>query len=181
MSALAWGRLTIAATAVGLVALAVGGSFVLFSPTTVVMIVRHAERAAEPRDDPPLTTEGNTRARMLVHVAGQAGVSAIFATEFVRTQQTVAPLATQLNIGVTAIPQADVNGLVAQIRALRGATILVAGHTHTIPDIIVGLGGPAPGTITEPEFDNFFVVILPRFGSARVVRLRYGEPPPPPP
>ena len=47
------------------------------APPTVVLLVRHAEKEAQPAQDPPLTDAGAARARALVAVARDAGVSAI--------------------------------------------------------------------------------------------------------
>src|SRR5688572_14937113 len=67
---------------------------------TTVLLVRHAEKAAQPADDPPLTAEGEARAQALVQVARDAGVTAIVTTQFQRTRLTGAPLAQAL--GITA-------------------------------------------------------------------------------
>src|SRR4051812_26478515 len=85
------------------------------TPPTVVLLVRHAEKAAPPAADPPLTTEGTARAAKLVRLARDSGAKTIYATEYLRTQQTVQPLAAQLGITVTPRPAADVEGVVADI------------------------------------------------------------------
>lgn len=148
----------------------------LYPVPTVVILVRHAERAAAPPGDPPLTGAGRQRAQTLVHVAGPAGVSAIFATEFQRTQQTVHPLAAQLGIPATVVSAADVNGLVSQMLSPRGRTVLAACHTDTIPRIIDALGGGTVEPVAETDFDILFVVVIPRAGRTRVVKLHYGDP-----
>ncbi len=53
-------------------------------PTTVI-VVRHAERAAVEGQDPPLSEAGEQRARALIEAVGDAGVRAIYATQFQRT------------------------------------------------------------------------------------------------
>ena len=60
--------------------------------STTVLLVRHAEKTSA-ATDPPLSVAGKARARVLAHVAGSAGVNAIYHTQFQRTQQTVKPLA----------------------------------------------------------------------------------------
>jgi broad specificity phosphatase PhoE len=164
-------------TSSALLAVLLAARLIPLNATTVVLIVRHAERAAAPPGDPPLTADGQQRAETLAHVAANAGVTAIFATELQRTQQTVQPLATQLGVSVTQIPAADVDALVDQIRAQQGTTVLVAGHTNTIPEIIQKLGGGTIPAIAETEFDNLFVLTIPRLGfTRRLVRLQYGNP-----
>jgi broad specificity phosphatase PhoE len=147
------------------------------SPPTIVLLVRHAEKAATPADDPPLTAEGAARAARLVHFARDAGVKAIYATQYLRTRQTVEPLATHLKIAVTQRPGADIDGLVAEIKGRpRGDVVLVAGHSNTIPEIIRKLGAPPVPAIAETEFDNLYIVTLPACGPAKALRLHLGEP-----
>lgn len=71
------------------------GYFCFYGPVTTVILVRHAEKMvlppSDPRsDDPPLSADGTTRAQTLAHVVGNAGIEVIFATEFQRTQMTIA-------------------------------------------------------------------------------------------
>ena len=73
------------------------------------------------------------------------------------------------------IAAADVVGLVTAIRdGHAGETVVVAGHSNTLPAIIAALGGPAGVEIADDDFDDLFVVTVPCGGDARVVRLRYG-------
>lgn len=170
-----WTRVTVSAMAVIVSAIMIYvGTLMFYNPTTVVIIVRHAERPAG--EDPPLTLEGEERAQTLAHVADRADVGAIFATQFRRTQQTVQPLAAQEGIAVISINKDDLDGLVAQINAPRGFAVLVAGHTDTIPELIQRLGGGNVGMIGETDFDNLFVVHIPRWGTPHVVILQYGRP-----
>src|SRR5215210_5157837 len=60
-------------------------------PSTVIL-VRHAERAAEPKADPLLTPEGQQRALDLAAALSGANVSSIITTHLQRTQLTGKPL-----------------------------------------------------------------------------------------
>src|SRR4029453_9075189 len=79
--------------------------FATFSrPVTTIILVRHAEKNIEPNNpNPNLSPAGQARAQELVRVLGNAGITAIYATQFVRTQQTAQPLATHLGLPVTQI------------------------------------------------------------------------------
>ncbi|MGH9371429.1 MAG: phosphoglycerate mutase family protein [Vicinamibacterales bacterium] len=169
-------RLRLAVATIALLALVAAAIVIFWNPRTDVLLVRHAERAAQAGNDPPLSMAGEQRAETLTHVAGDAGISAVFVSEFQRTQQTAAPLATALGLTPIEIPAADVAALVSEIRSRRGSTILVAGHSNTVPLIIDELGGGIVPAIAEPEFDNLYVLFIPRWGSPRLVRLKYGEP-----
>ena len=148
-----------------------------FYPVTTVLLLRHAEKSATPSNDPPLSEAGQARAQTLVHVAGEAGMTAIYTTEFLRTQQTVQPLATHLSLTINQVNVNDVEGLVYQVLSdQRGEIVMICGHSNTIPQIIEGLGGDLIPSIDENEYDNLFIVTIYGFGRATVVRLNYGSP-----
>lgn len=149
-----------------------------------VLLLRHAERAVAPADDPPLTPAGIERAHALVSVAGNAGVRAIFTTQYVRSVQTAKPLAHHLRITPTVMvvdpadPEAYAQELVASIRSASQETpVLVVSHTNTIPMIVAALGAAAIPPVSEAEFDKLFFIEAPkRSGRARIVQARYGAP-----
>lgn len=143
---------------------------------TVVIVVRHAEKASVPADDPPLTDAGRKRALALSHALSQAGVKAIFATQYQRTQQTVDPSAQAFKIGVTVIDATKSATLAGQVlEKHRGGVVLVAGHSNTIPDIIAALGGGHIPPIAESDYDDLFIVSIPGNGPSRVLHLQYGQ------
>jgi broad specificity phosphatase PhoE len=149
--------------------------------STTVILVRHAEKAAEPASDPGLSPAGEQRSRDLVQLARDAGVTAIITTQFARTRATAQPLATALGVKPdivdargTTHPQDVANA----IRMHAGASVLVVGHSNTIPAIIAALGAPQPPPICDAEYDNVYIVTLPASGTPRVIRARYGAPTP---
>jgi broad specificity phosphatase PhoE len=134
-------------------------------PTAI--LIRHADVDGH-GSDPELNAAGQARAQELVHVLGDAGVVAILITSLRRSQQTAAPVAAALGVDPTVADEVD--DVIAAIRSRkRGDTVLVVGHTNTVPEIIAGLGGPAGVTIGADEFDRLFVLC-----ERRVTRLRYG-------
>jgi 2,3-bisphosphoglycerate-dependent phosphoglycerate mutase len=152
------------------------GYWTTFSrPTTTVIVVRHAEKNNEPNNpNPDLTTVGQTRAQELARVLANSGVTTIFATQYGRTVQTVQPLAYALHISVTQVDAKNTAELIRQIDQHRGETILVSGHSNTVPGIIEALGGSRVPEIPDGEHDNLYVLSIYRYGKAKVLRLRYG-------
>src|SRR5688500_9156051 len=69
-----------------------------------VFLVRHAEKAAEPREDPPLTDVGRARADALARALGDSGVKAIYTSQYVRTRATAEPLAARLGLTPVVLP-----------------------------------------------------------------------------
>lgn len=140
-----------------------------------IYIVRHAERAS---DDPqsPLSAEGHARAARLADILRDAGITAIFVTEYERVAQTAQPTAARLGLTPRVNGADDTAALVKKVRALGpSARVLIAGHSDTVPEILAALGYATPVTIAKAEYDNLFIVIPGRTpGSSPVVlRLRY--------
>jgi broad specificity phosphatase PhoE len=145
-------------------------------PVTTVLIVRHAEKAIG-TPGVPLNEEGHARAQTLMHVAGDAGVAAVYASESLRNQQTVQPLADQLGVPVQVIAAADTEGLVDHLQSnYPGEVVVIAGHRNTIPAIIEELGGGTIRPIPDEDYDGLFVVTVSRFREAEVLHLNYGTP-----
>jgi phosphohistidine phosphatase SixA len=140
---------------------------------TTILLVRHADRQGSAD---ALSTAGTARAQDLARVLGKSGVSTIYTSEALRTQETAAPTASQLGITPVAVPAADVAGLVSTIRSSNiGQTVLVVGHSNTVPQIIAAFGGLAV-TIAETEFDDFYVLTLccSRWQTVKLTNLQYG-------
>jgi broad specificity phosphatase PhoE len=159
-------------------AVVVFGYYSTFSrPVTTVILVRHAEKKLEPNNpDPDLTPEGVERAQEIARVFGNAGINAIYATQYKRTQQTVRPLSDLIGVSVTVLESSQKDELIKRIQtSLRGQTIFVAGHNNTVPAIASELSGETFPVIPESEYDNLFIVTVYRFGKAKVVRLKYGK------
>lgn len=146
-------------------------------PTTV-LLVRHAEKAAEPASDPPLTPAGKKRALALVDTVRGAGIDAILSTEKLRTRQTVAPTAKLLGLEPQIVPMDDINGMAAAIWKLQGKTVLVGSHSGDSIELIEKLGAGKLPKLADHHYDNLFVITVEGPGKARVLRLKYGVPTP---
>jgi broad specificity phosphatase PhoE len=136
---------------------------------STIFIVRHAEKA-DATKDPDLSEAGRARAEALAKTLRDANITAIYATEFKRTQQTATPLAKALSITITTLPAKDNAALIAKLRASNG-NALVVGHGDTIPDLIKALGISDPINIGENDYDNLFAVVLDQ--KPHLIRLHY--------
>src|SRR5262245_7952006 len=74
------------------------------SSPTVVLLVRHAEKAAQPADDPPLTQNGRRRAEALAEVIKDAHPTAIITTQLHRTVETAQPSAAATGVTPEVVP-----------------------------------------------------------------------------
>lgn len=126
-----------------------------------IFVVRHAEREVAPAvgGDSNLSDVGRARAESLAKTLKDAGVAAVYATEFKRTQETAAPMAKAAGVNVTVIPAGDVATLAEKLRA-EHRNALVVGHSNTVPEILKALGISTPVSLGESDYDNLFVVIL---------------------
>jgi broad specificity phosphatase PhoE len=142
-----------------------------------VILVRHAElqgaAMAEPKNL-PLSEAGAQRAQRLASVLKDSGVSAIYVTDFARTQETADPLAKALGQQPTVLPKGDPKEMAERLRARHGTqTVLLVGHTDTLPGLMRALGYPADVKIEAQDYGNIFV-LAPRAGAEpTLVRLRY--------
>ncbi len=147
------------------------------APTTIIL-VRHAEKAGEPTDrDPELNEAGRQRAAALARVLGDANISAIYSTPYIRTEKTAAPLAEKLGLVVTITPisRTFVQDLASTLRSEHeGDTVVVVGHSNIVPQTITALGVPLEN-LEEHEDDWLFVVTLVGDGSASLTKLRFGR------
>ena len=150
--------------------------------TTTLIFVRHADKAELPADDPALSAAGQRRAvalaNALIDVDVVAGIDAIYATQFKRTQETAQPLAGRLQLPVSVEDASDIKGMLERVlSAHKGKIVLIVAHANTIPDLIAELGGSKNvPKIAEDEYDNLYIVSIPWFGKTKTLRLRYGTP-----
>ena len=142
-----------------------------------VILVRHAEKAATPANDPSLTPAGQARAQDLKARLAGAGVTLVIHSEARRTLETAKPTAAaaQAPMKQIAAGVADPIGpVVAAIRAAGAkATVLVVGHSNTIPAIARKLGDAAPPEIPESVYDTLIVIQMGK-PKPKVIHARYG-------
>ncbi len=170
------------------VALMVGG-FVLGAgtgpvaaqgPTTTVILVRHAEKAAQPEGDPHLSAEGRARADALARALKDAGVTAVITTQYRRTIETGAPTAEEFHltpevVSATSNVPEHASAVAEAVMKHAGGTVLVVGHSNTVAAIAQALGAPRPAELCDAEYDALFVVSVTAEGRATVVKARYGK------
>lgn len=147
---------------------------------TILLFVRHAEKASDGTRDPALLPVGVERANCLARVGRHLAVTHAFATDLRRTQQTLQPLADahQLSIEITAASASD--ALLAKLQSLPpGSVAIVAGHSNTLPELVSAFGVTLPdlddrGNIPEHEHDRLIEVVTTGAPNpALLLNLRY--------
>jgi phosphohistidine phosphatase SixA len=153
---------------------------------STAILLRHAEKATggDPKD-PSLSEAGVKRAKALAALLARSRATHLFATEFKRTQETLAPLAEATKVALTVVPGGKTAELAAKILDLPpGSVAVVSGHSNTIPALATLLGGALTGTEPSPqgpmlpdaEYGRIFVVTpgpILAAGKASVLELAY--------
>ncbi|MGE0710812.1 MAG: histidine phosphatase family protein [Planctomycetota bacterium] len=136
----------------------------------LVYAVRHAEKESKGRD-PALTEAGRTRAAALARMLADVPIEAVYSTDTLRTRGTAKPLcdAKQLE------PQLYEPGRLARaLVAGKARTVLVVGHSNTVPGLMAGLGGKPPAQLLSGYDDLFLAIVLP--GGTVLQQLHFGPP-----
>jgi broad specificity phosphatase PhoE len=174
-------QILIAIVFLGVVALSCPTSFASSGAgePTVIYLVRHAEKtvAASSQDpkNPHLNEDGVERAGDLVSHLRDAGVTGIYSTDYLRTIETVDPLAKHLDLKIETYDPGDLAGFAKKLRE-RPGRFVVAGHSNTNPTLVELLGGdPGPPIDEASEYDRLDILVIDD-GKTTTIRLRYGAP-----
>jgi phosphohistidine phosphatase SixA len=153
---------------------------------SLVILVRHAEKAAVPGDDPPLSELGHERASALAAALIASPPTSIIVSSRQRTAMTAEAVALKTGVKPQVISldgggAAHIAAVAAAVRAQRGV-VLVIGHSNTVPAIIKALGGPSLPDICDATYGHLFV-LKPASGAqpTSLVMSRFGAAEPAPP
>jgi broad specificity phosphatase PhoE len=144
-------------------------------PGTIFVLVRHAEKAADDPRDPGLSAAGKARAARLAVSLSDTPLRAVYATAYRRTRDTAEPPATAHGLQVVVYdarePAAD---FAARLRAAhRAGTVLVVGHSNTVPAIAAALCACPVAPMREDEFDRRIEIRVGPDGTASLSEYRY--------
>jgi broad specificity phosphatase PhoE len=158
--------------------------FVVFSTAVVAqekaittfILVRHAEKdLTQSTNDPDLSAEGKSRATRLGEIFKKADIAALYSTPYKRTQQTLEPLAKLLSLSVVSYQAMVKEDIDLMIQKHAGKTVLLSGHSNTIPHVINYLIGEEKyKPFTDDDYGNIVIVsFVERGKNAKVMWLRY--------
>ena len=144
----------------------------------LVIVVRHAEKAAEGGSDPSLSEAGRARAQALADALAMTTPNAIIVSSLKRTAETAAVVAAKSGVVPTVIAISGgakhVDDVAAAVRKATGV-VLVVGHSNTVPAIVTALGGPMLPDICDANYATMFVLTPRADGkAAQVVLAHYG-------
>lgn len=146
---------------------------------TKIYIVRHAERGAlNSNNDPEINEAGKARAGDLLRALQNEGIQKIYVSQYRRTQMTADSL--RITAGIDTVHYKADNSGDELINAIMqhsdfGKTILIIGHSNTIPKIIrkFGVLDYPQENIPDAGFDDLFLITY-KNEKARVKKTKYG-------
>ncbi len=154
--------------------LVVPPSSVLAQDDVVIYLVRHAERAEDGTDDPPISEEGEARAGLVADLLQDAGITQIHSTDYKRTRATAGPTATRTGLEVRSYDPRDLAAFARRLLATPGRH-LVVGHSNTTPALVRALGGDPGDPIEEMEYDRLYIIVADPDGVSTIL-MRFGAP-----
>lgn len=146
------------------------------SPEAVVVyLVRHAEKAIDDTDDPPLALAGQIRVQVLRQLLADSDLTHVHTTDWKRTRETARPIAKDVGVEPAFYDAGDLAGFAATLRATSGHH-LVVGHSNTTPMLVGTLGGDPSTPIHDLEYDRLYIMVIPPGLPPVTTILRFGEP-----
>ena len=119
-----------------------------------VFLLRHAEKQQDVAD-PGLTTAGFSRAARVAKQLQNQEIGYVFSTDYRRTRETAQVIADRFGLTVTIYDARQPQLLVDRVTRTVGS-IVVVGHSNTIPDLVDRLGGQSGSAIDESEYDRLY-------------------------
>lgn len=141
--------------------------------TVTVILTRHAEKATNDPKDPDLSETGKARAEHLAVVLANQPVDLFFSTPYKRTRQTLEPLAKLKGKTITDYNPALGPGLVETVAGMENKTVVIAGHSNSIPDLVNGfLKTKTYSQIDDARYGDVWIVTLQKGLPVSVVQLK---------
>lgn len=144
--------------------------------TTILYVVRHAEKLKNEGDDPGLTDAGKARAKRLLTIFEKAYINRLVISNKKRTRETLADVKARLDPPVETVPGDILPSWlnIELFQSYKGKKLLIAHHSNTIPQMLNWLMKPGHFTdIADEDYGNFYIVSTRGQGQTEVMSLRY--------
>ncbi|WP_258098376.1 phosphoglycerate mutase family protein [Marinoscillum pacificum] len=152
----------------------VAGALLSNAQSTTFILVRHAEKVEDGSKDPALTKEGIQRSMKLKELLVSQEINAVYSTPYARTRATVAPTAKANDMEVTEYKPMEKGFLKETLDKHLGETVLIAGHSNTIPDLVNELiGDKKYSQLDENDYNYLFIVTVTEIGQGKEVVISY--------
>ncbi len=142
---------------------------------TTFILVRHAEKADDGTRNPPLNEDGKIRSANLADMLSGQEIAALYSTPFKRTQETLQPIAEMKNLEVMSYdPYSKGEWLSTLVEKHAGGTVVVSGHSNTIPMLANALlGFETFQQFDESDYTNLIIIVAEKVGKGKLIRLKF--------
>ena len=150
-------------------------SIALAQESTTFILVRHAEKASDGTRNPPLNEDGKARSANLAEMLSNQEIVALYSTPFKRTQETLQPIADMKSLEVQDYdPYAKGEWLATLAEKHAGGTVVISGHSNTIPSLANALlGSETFSQFDESDYSNLIIIVASEVGKGTLVRLKF--------
>ncbi len=150
----------------------------------LVVVVRHAEKAPAPANDPVLSEAGKVRSVALDAQLRGLPITDVVVSQLQRTALTASVFVTRTNATVHVVP-IGADGVPAHARAVADTVrailttyghtgVLVVGHSNTVTPIVQALGGPAMPSLCDSQYSRLFTLRSNAGSNVKLQRSTYG-------
>jgi len=142
---------------------------------TTFILVRHAEKSLDGTNDPPLNEAGMRRANYLASLLANQDIDALYSTPYVRTEATLTPIGRDRGTEVrTYDSYADKSWLIKVLKKHQGGTIVISGHSNTIPGLANALLGEEKfQQFDDNDYSNLIIIVTNEVGKGKLVQLKF--------
>lgn len=122
------------------------------------VVIRHAEKLDDGTRDPELSTGGRSRAGVIAERLRHTPLESTWASQYRRTLQTADAAARAHDVPIVRYDAGEAPRVLAErLRATRaGGTILIVGHSNTVPDLVAALCDCEAPPLDENDYDRWF-------------------------
>ena len=128
--------------------------------TTTYYLIRHTEKVTTDKSnrDPELNSIGKEHALHWAETLKTVAFDAIYSTDYIRTQNTAAPIAQQQGLPILPYNPRILFNDKFQL-ATKGKKVLIVGHSDTTPAFVNEiLGKKKFNTLRDDDYNSLFIV-----------------------
>lgn len=128
---------------------------------TKMILIRHAEKSTDDLRDPALSEQGKQRAKLLAQLFQDVNIDVFYATPYKRTHGTISPLASTKGKEIQMYNATDKNQVLEIFKSGMGTSMMIAGHSNTIPPMVnLLIGEDKFPELDESEYGKIWVLIF---------------------
>lgn len=135
--------------------------------TTTFILIRHAEKDTTQQGstmmmaNPPLTAQGKARANSLIKVLKKYTIDSIYGTNFIRTKETVQPIALHLKKEIFNYNHKQLQIFAQQLKQAANKTFLIVGHSNSTPTLANYLVGENIfSELNENVYNKIYIITI---------------------